>query len=112
MLSLSVFGYSIYQISKDEFTCESLLLLGIVVLALMYAVKIQDRIILTEEQLRYYILATRHLDPNLTLEQLIALRFAPDEEFIGLVDCTLAENLTPSETKLAISEWRADNHRV
>lgn len=119
VLLLSVFGYSIYQITKGEFTFGSLLLLGIVVLAVipgvlarMYAVKLQDRIIRTEEQLRYYILATKRLDPSLTLEQLIALRFAPDEEFIVLVDRTLAENLTPSEIKQAIGEWRADNHRV
>lgn len=119
VLLLSAISYSIYQMIKGEFTFGSLLLLGAVVLAIipgmlarMYAVKLQDRMIRTEEQLRYYILTSKRLDPSLTLDQLIALRFAPDEEFVGLVDRTLAENLSSTAIKEAIREWRADHHRV
>nr|WP_269052449.1 DUF6526 family protein [Sporosarcina sp. G11-34] len=95
------------------------MLIGVVILAIIpgmlariYAVKLQDRIIRTEEQFRYYILTTKRLDPSLTLAQLIALHFAPDEEFVSLVDRTLAENLSSDEIKQAIHEWRADYNRV
>lgn len=116
---MSVIGYTIYQITQGDFTFGSLLLIGVVVLAIIpgmlariYSVKLQDRMIRTEEQLRYYILTTKRLDPSLTLDQLIALRFAPDEEFIDLVDRTLAENLTSNDIKQAIREWKSDHHRV
>lgn len=119
VLLLSVIGYTIYQITQGQFTFGWLILIGVVVLAIIpgmlariYSVKLQDRIIRTEEQLRYYILTTERLDPSLTLDQLIALRFAPDEEFIGLVDRTLAEKLTSSEIKQAIHKWKSDHHRV
>ncbi len=119
ILLLSSIGYTVYKIVQGEFTLGLLFLIGIVILAIipgmlarLYSVKLQDRIIRTEEQLRYYILTTKRLDPSLTLDQLIALRFAPDEEFISLVDRTLAENLTSTEIKKAIQTWKADNHRV
>lgn len=119
VLLLAVIGYTIYQIVKGEFTFGSLILLGVVILAIIpgmlariYAVKLQDRIIRTEEQFRYYVLTAKRLDPGLTLDQLIALRFASDEEFISLVDRTVAENLSSVEIKQAIQEWRADYNRV
>lgn len=119
LMLISVFGYTIYQFVKGEFTFGSVLLIGLVILAIIpgmlariYSVKLQDRMIRTEEQLRYYMLTTKRLDPALTMDQLIALRFAPDEEFIALVDLTLAENLTSVDIKKAIQVWRVDAHRV
>ena len=58
------------------------------------------------------MLTTKRIDSGLTINQLIALRFAPDEEFIGLVDRAVAENLTPIEIKQSIQMWRADHQRV
>ena len=77
-----------------------------------YALQVQDRVIRTEEQFRYYRLTGKDLDGRLSLKQIIALRFAPDEEFPVLVERTLAENLTPNEIKKAVQNWRADHHRV
>ena len=77
-----------------------------------YALQVQDRVIRTEEQFRYYRLTSKDLDGRLSLKQIIALRFAPDEEFPVLVEQTLAENSTPNEIKKAVQNWRADHHRV
>ncbi|NMH68212.1 hypothetical protein HF072_05405 [Bacillus sp. RO3] len=102
----------------DEWLLSVIVLLVILTLvftALMvrgYALKLQDRIIRTEEQFRYYRLTGGLLDSSLSLKQIIALRFAPDEEFPGLVERALKENLAPKEIKKAVQNWRADHHRV
>lgn len=77
-----------------------------------YALQLQDRIIRTEESFRYYRLTGNPPDAGLSMKQMIALRFAPDEEFPGLVERTLTENLTAKDIKKTIQNWRADHHRV
>lgn len=76
----------------------------------------QDRTIRLEEILRF----GRILPPALALQasslkpgQLIALRFAPDEEVEALVSDILAGKLgKPVEIKKAIKNWRADHFRI
>lgn len=77
-----------------------------------FALKAQDRVIRAEENLRYFMLTGKRLDKRITLEQLIGLRFADDDEFIKLVDRTLKENLSKKEIKKAIKNWRADHYRA
>jgi hypothetical protein len=77
-----------------------------------FPIKAQDRAIRAEENLRYFILTRKPLDSRITLAQVIALRFAADDEFVTLADRTLHESLTPDEIKRAIKNWRADTHRV
>jgi hypothetical protein len=43
---------------------------------------------------------------------LIALRFAADEEFIAPSQKAADENLSASQIKAAIQNWRTDHHRV
>ncbi|MGB7924109.1 MAG: DUF6526 family protein [Pyrinomonadaceae bacterium] len=78
--------------------------------------KAQDRIIRLEEQLRYRQLLPADLAQQtsaLTTGQIIALRFASDEELDGLVRQVLAGQLTkPAEIKRAIKNWRGDTLRV
>jgi hypothetical protein len=78
----------------------------------LYALQVQDRTIRGEENFRYYRLTGNVLNPDLTVKQVVALRFAPDEEFPGLVERTLSENLSPKDIKKAVQDWRADHHRV
>lgn len=77
-----------------------------------YALQLQDRIIRNEENFRYYRLTGNQLDSELSLQQVIALRFARDEEYLELVERVKSENLPPGEIKKAIRHWRADHHRV
>jgi hypothetical protein len=78
----------------------------------LYALQIQDRTIRDEENFRYYRLTGNVLDPELTVKQVVALRFSPDEELPGLVERTLTENLSPNDIKKAVQDWRADHHRI
>ncbi|HVW97705.1 MAG TPA: DUF6526 family protein [Mucilaginibacter sp.] len=77
-----------------------------------FPLRAQDRAIRAEENLRHFILTNKPLDARVTLSQVIALRFAPDEEFVVLADRAAKENLTPAEIKREIRNWRADHHRV
>jgi hypothetical protein len=49
---------------------------------------------------------------ELSEQQLIALRFAADEEIPSLVEKTIRENLDPKAIKKAINNWRPDYWRV
>ncbi len=77
-----------------------------------FALGAQDRAIRAEENLRYYSITGKLFDSRLTLAQIIALRFAPDEEFVGLVDRAINENLTQNSIKQAIQNWKADHNRI
>jgi hypothetical protein len=90
----------------------ALMLLLITVRLRGYALQLQDRIIRNEENFRYYRLTGNQLDPKLSLKQVIALRFAGDEEYLELVERAKLENLSPDDIKKAIRHWSADHHRV
>ena len=78
----------------------------------IFALKAQDRAIRAEENLRHFVLAGKLLDPSLTMGQIIALRFAPDNEFAGLADRAAAESLEPDAIQRAVKVWRADLDRA
>lgn len=78
----------------------------------MNLLKVQDRTIRVEEQLRYFILTGSPIDPKITPLQLIALRFSSDDEFPKLAEKAALKNMTPDEIKKEIQYWRADEHRV
>jgi hypothetical protein len=77
-----------------------------------FSLKAQDRAIRAEENLRHFVLTGKLLDKTLTISQIIALRFAPDEEFIGLAERAVKENLSNDGIKKTIKNWKADNHRA
>jgi len=77
-----------------------------------FSLKAQDRAIRAEENLRHFVLTGKVLDKSLTIRQIIALRFAPDEEFIALAERAVKENLSNDDIKKAVKNWKEDNHRA
>lgn len=81
-----------------------------------FALGVQDRVIRLEERLRLERLLGDDLrEPAraLTTEQLIALRFASDEELPDLVRRVLAGELESQKAiKQAIGSWRPDHQRI
>ncbi len=80
------------------------------------ALKAQDRVIRLEEQQRLSSLmpAEHHGKiKDLTPSQLIALRFASDEEAPDLAQRAMTgEFKSQNDIKKAVRNWRADTHRV
>ena len=78
----------------------------------VFALKAQDRAIRAEENLRHFIATGKALDSRLRMGQIIALRFAGDDEFVALAKQAADENLSGKQIKMAIKNWRADNNRA
>lgn len=76
------------------------------------AVKLQDRLIRAEENLRHMILTGKPLDHRLDISQIIGLRFAADEEFPDLCKKAVENKLSRDEIKKSVRNWKADHHRV
>ena len=122
MLALTVIGslVNLYESWGDHqrlYSASLIAVLSIGILILMFlcrifALKAQDRAIRAEESLRHFVLTGKLPDPRLTIRQLIALRFAPDAEFVALAKKGADESLTPDAIKQAVKQWRADTYRV
>lgn len=97
-----------------------LLLMGVLFFVAVFLLRsnplrAQDRLIRLEERLRLQALLSAELASridDLTESQLIALRFASDNELPGLVARVLAEKMQSKDIKKAIVTWRADTFRV
>lgn len=94
------------------FLLISVLFFSIFFYSRIFALKAQDRAIRAEENFRCYLLTGKIFDSNVTLPQILALRFAPDDEFPELTNKATAENLSSDDIKKLIKNWRADNYRV
>lgn len=93
-----------------SFTGISLIFTGYY--ARMFALKAQDRAIRAEENLRHFALTGKLHDSRLSLSQVIALRFASDDELVALAKKAADENLPAKQIKEQIKNWRGDNWRV
>jgi hypothetical protein len=77
-----------------------------------YALKAQDRAIRAEESLRYFILSGKAIDARLKMGQIVALRFASDDEFVALAEKAATEGLSGKQIKQLIQNWKADYRRI
>jgi len=102
----------------DGYYSASLLVLVFVLLLLIggmvrtYALKAQDRAIRAEESLRHFILTGKPFDSRLNIRQIIALRFASDEELPTLAKRAAEESMRSKQIKEEIKNWREDNYRI
>jgi hypothetical protein len=90
----------------------SLILISLFFHARIFGLKAQDRAIRAEENFRHFVLTGKTMDSRIKLSQLIALRFASDEEFPTLAAKAASENLSNKQIKQLIKNWRGDYHRV
>lgn len=81
----------------------------------VYSLRVQDRVIRLEERLRLQTVLPAPLRSRvteLTPADLIALRFASDEELPSLVERVLSEHPKGKEIKKSIRNWRPDYFRI
>jgi hypothetical protein len=120
VLTLIGSGVNLYESWGDPirfYSASLIVVLTFCVLILLFlcrifALKAQDRAIRAEENLRHFVLTGKLLDPRLTIRQIIALRFAPDDEFVPLAQQAAERNLAADAIKQAVKKWRADTYRV
>jgi hypothetical protein len=80
-----------------------------------YAKKNQDRIIRAEMRLRYFILTGKDftaLEERLTMAQIVALRFANDQDLLSLLQKHDLHLLSSRKIKEGLRGWKADHARV
>ena len=93
----------------------SIVLFLAVAKARTHSLTVQDRLIRLEERLRFAALLPKEelaRTESLSKGQIIALRFASDDELPALVKRTLDEDLKPAQIKQAINSWKPDYLRV
>jgi hypothetical protein len=84
-------------------------------LARIYALKNQNRIIRLEMRQRYFEMTGKSFkekESQLRLSQIIALRFASDAELLPLMERAITEKLKADDIKKAVTDWQEDRHRV
>jgi hypothetical protein len=84
--------------------------------ARIFALTVQDRVIRLEERLRYARLLPADLQPRIgefTVDQIVSLRFASDEELPALARKVLDEKPADRKAiKRLITNWKPDNLRA
>ena len=109
---------NLFKSSDDNLYSASLICLASLILASVcfyarsFALKAQDRAIRAEENFRHFMLTNKAMDSRLTLPQVIALRFASDEELPALAQKAANEKLPAKEIKKQIKNWRGDYYRA
>jgi len=115
IVALLLFGFGAFRHPSPQAFGLIFLAFSAIVLAGIsraYTVRLQDRIIRLEMQLRLERLGKGFEFARLTTPQLIALRFASDGELPELVDRALTQKLARDQIKRAISDWQPDLYRT
>ena len=110
-------NYLLKSSAENKYLAALLVLTSVVFILIawftrIFALKAQDRAIRAEENLRHYVLTGKLLPSNITVGQIVALRFAPDAEFPALAEKAATGNLSQKEIKQSIQNWKADFYRV
>ncbi len=110
----------IHLVCHPHFWSAWLVVLSVAAIVLLfklrlYPLKVQDRVIRLEERIRLQALAPAEWHTQiyrLSEDQLIALRFAGDDEVVELAKQALEHNLNRKQIKERIRSWRSDYWRV
>jgi len=81
----------------------------------LYTINLQDRIIMLETKVRCAEVLPAGQDANLaklSKRQIVALRFASDDELGALLERAAREHLSPKDIKASIKTWRPDSYRT
>ena len=110
-------NYLLRATPENKYLASLLVLVSIILVILwiyirVFPLKAQDRAIKAEAALRYFIMTGKAMPTELKMGQIIALRFASDNEYLALLERAVKENLSNKEIKLAIQNWKADHYRV
>lgn len=120
---LVLFAACIYGLIQGHNKLMWLVLAGIVAtigwLSFMvrqhYSLGNQNRIARIELRFRYYVVTHKRLEEienKLSLGQILALRFASDEELEPLIQRAISENLSADAIKRSVKNWVPDYMRV
>lgn len=104
------------EINSGWWVVVSLALALLALFARTNSLRVQDRIIRLEERLRFQQVLPAdlyHRTSALTPRQIVALRFAPDDELEEVVRAVISGKLTKAaEIKQSVKNWRSDTFRV
>jgi hypothetical protein len=126
MVAFPIFGvnllwsiYLLWQTPSVGAIIDMLVAIALLILffcARVFALTVQDRVIRLEMRLRLERLLPREQHPRidkLSIDQIVALRFASDEELPGLFRRVLEENIgARKQIKQMIKTWTGDYLRV
>ena len=117
------FLWTLYRLWTSHFSIDGFVnvIVAAAILATLFcgrifALAVQDRVIRLEERLRFALLLPAELSSRfdeLTISQIVALRFASDEELPSLARKVFDERLRDrKQIKLLVKNWKADNLRA
>ena len=116
LLSWSVFNL-VHADAHNHYSAAVIVVIAILLVGFYwytrwFALRAQDRAIRAEENFRHFVLTGKPFDGRLLMGQIIALRFASDEEMPLLAKRAVEENLSSKDIKRAIKNWKPDHNRV
>ena|SRR5215475_2521231 len=117
------FLWTLYRLWTSHFSIDGFVnvivaaaLLATLFCGRLFALAVQDRVIRLEEKLRFGRLLPAELSSRfdeLTVSQIVALRFASDEELPGLARKVFDEKLRDrKQIKQLVKNWKADHLRA
>jgi hypothetical protein len=116
IIAQSMYFYRYRTLFKAWMVVVAVAIFALAWMARSMALKAQDRVIGLEERLRLASVLPPDLQGRigeLSPRQLVAMRFAPDDELTGLVQrCLSGELREGDQIKREIKTWRPDTHRV
>ena len=103
MVALVAGCFTIYHAGGSSAQLHNALVMIVVIIAAFggrtqcrsFALKVQNRAIRSEENLRHFVLTGKLLDKRLTIKQIVAIRFASDDQIVDLARQAAEQSMAP-----------------